>query len=414
MTDPVPPAGRRRGPPFEPMPEWAGPATRLVHGTRRPELNAGAVVPPIYQTSTFHFPAAHSESAGHGGVFLYTRLENPTLEGPTETIRQLERGEEARLFSSGMGAISATVLSLVRSGDELVALQDLYGGTLDLFLDLLPRFGVRVRWVTAAEARTPEEVVGPATRLVWLESPTNPTLSVVDLRRWAEVADDAGALLAVDNTFATPINQNPLALGADLVVHSATKYLAGHSDVLAGAVVGPSALLERIDAKGYLGSSPDPFAAFLLGRSLKTLSLRVARQNENGRRVVEALARHPAVRRVYYPGRNGPEEEAIAAGQMRGRGGMLSLTLRDGPAAVDPFLRHLRFVHVASSLGSVESLASVPAITSHRHLSGEELAARGIDSSMVRLSLGVEEPDDLVRDLTEALDGLGERPAAPL
>jgi len=414
MSDPSPPVGRARRPVFDPLPEWAGIATRLVHGTRRPELNAGAVIGPIYQTSTFHFPAAHSESAGRGQVYLYTRLENPTLEGPTETIRQLEGGEEARLFASGMGAISATILSLVRSGDEVVALRDLYGGTLDLLSELLPRFGVRVRWVTAAEAAAPEQIVHRDTRLVWLESPTNPTLSVVDLRRWAEVADDAGALLAVDNTFATPINQNPLALGADLVVHSATKYLAGHSDVLAGAVVGPRALLERIDAKGYLGSSPDPFAAFLLARSLKTLSLRIARQNENGRRVVEALARHPAVRQVFYPGRNHPQEEEIAARQMRGRGGMLSLSLRGGPSAVDPFLRRLRFVHVASSLGSVESLASVPAITSHRHLTTEELADRGIDESMVRLSLGVEEPDDLVRDLTEALDAVGDRSEAPL
>ncbi|MGA8275439.1 MAG: aminotransferase class I/II-fold pyridoxal phosphate-dependent enzyme [Thermoplasmata archaeon] len=408
------PAPPKRGASFVPLPEWAGVATRLIHGTRRPELNSGAVVGPIYQTSTFHFPAAHSESADHGKVYLYTRLENPTFEGPAETIRQLEGGEEARLFASGMGAITATVLSLVRSGDEVVALQDLYGSTLDLLTDLLPRFGVRVRLVSLAEAADPEAIVRRETRLVWLESPTNPTLSVVDIHRWADVADDRGALLAVDNTFASPINQTPLALGADLVVHSATKYLAGHSDVVAGAVVGPEALLRRIDAKGYLGASPDPFVAFLLARSLKTLSLRVARQNENGRRVAEALSRHPAVRRVFYPGRNSPEEEAIAARQMRGRGGVLSLALRAGPEAVDPFLRHLRFVHVASSLGSVESLASVPGLTSHRHLTAKELAERGIDGSMVRLSLGIEEPDDLVRDLTEALDALRPAPAAPL
>jgi len=413
MSDTPAPGRTRRGS-FDPLPEWAGVATRLVHGARRPELNAGAVVGPIYQTSTFHFPSAHSESSDRGKVYLYTRLDNPSLEGPAETIRQLEGGEEARLFGSGMGAIAATVLSLVRSGDEVVTLQDLYGGTLDLFTDLLPRFGVRVRFVTAAEAEQPEAVLHRGTRLVWLESPTNPTLTVVDLRQWADAADAAGALLAVDNTFATPINQTPLALGADLVVHSATKYLAGHSDVLAGAVVGPEELLRRIDAKGYLGASLDPFAAFLLSRSLKTLSLRVARQNENGRRVVEALSRHPAVRRVYYPGRNSPAEEAIAARQMRGRGGMFSLTLRAGPEAVDPFLRRLHFVHVASSLGSVESLASVPAITSHRHLSPSELAERGIETSMVRFSLGVEEPDDLVRDLTEALDALGPPPAASL
>jgi cystathionine gamma-synthase len=411
---PPEPAPRKRGGTFVPLPEWAGVATRLVHGTRRPELNSGSVVGPIYQTSTFHFPAAHSESAGRGKVYLYSRLENPTLEGPAETLRQLEGGEEARLFASGMGAVTATFLSLLRSGDEVVALRDLYGSTTDLLTDLLPRFGVRVRLVTPAEAAEPEAVIRSGTRLVWLESPTNPTLSVVDLHRWADVADDRGALLAVDNTFASPINQTPLALGADLVVHSATKYLAGHSDLLAGAIVGPEALLERIDAQGYLGATLDPFAAFLLARSLKTLSLRVARQNENGRRVADALARHPAVRQVFYPGRNSPDEEGIAARQMRGRGGIVSFSLRAGPEVVDPFLTRLRFVHVASSLGSVESLACVPGLTSHRHLTPVELAERGIDGSMVRLSLGVEEPDDLVRDLTEALDSLGSPPAAPL
>jgi methionine-gamma-lyase len=401
-------------PRFDPLPEWAGVGTRLVHGARRPERNAGAVVPPIYQTSTFHFPAEHSESAESGSVYLYTRLDNPGFEGPTETIRQLEGGEAARLFATGMGAISATVLSLVKSGDEIVALDELYGSTLDLLGEMLRKFGVRVRFVSIQEASEPEAVVGPGTRLIWLESPTNPKLSVVDLRRWADVADDRGAVLAVDNTFATPINQNPLALGADLVVHSATKYLGGHSDLLAGAVVGPTALVDRIDAKGYLGASPDPFATFLLERSLKTLALRVARQNENGLRVADALARHPAVRAVYYPGRNSHDEEQIAARQMRGRGGMLSITLRGGAAAVDPFLRHLRFVHVASSLGSVQSLACVPALTSHRHLTADELSARGIDPSMVRLSLGIEEPEDLVRDLTEALDAVTALASAPL
>jgi cystathionine gamma-synthase len=363
-------------------------------------------VAPIYQTSTFHFPAPYSEAADHGKVYLYTRLENPSVEIPTEILRGLEGGEEARLFGSGMGAITATILSLVNSGDEIVALQELYGGTTDLLTELAPRLGIPVRFVPFEGVAVPEANIPRGTRLVWLETPTNPTLSVVDIERWARAADAAGALLVVDNTFATPINQNPLALGADLVVHSATKYLAGHSDVVAGAIVGARTLLRRIDSKGYFGSSPDPFAAFLLARSLKTLSLRVTRQNETGRRVADALSRHRAVRRVFYPGRNGPEEEAIAARQMRGRGGMVSISLKGGTRAVDPFLRHLRFVHVASSLGSVEYLASVPSLTSHRHLSVEGLRARGIDEGLVRLSLGIEEPEDLVRDLTEALDTL--------
>ena len=395
------PVHRRR---FDPLPEWVGPSTRLVHGARRPELGAGAVVPPIYQTSTFHWPASHSEAAERSEAYEYTRTDNPTLEVPAEIVRQLEGGQASRLFGSGMGAITATVLSLLRTGEEVVSLESLYGGTTDLLTDLLPRYGVRVREVPDAGAREPERHVVAGARLVVLESPTNPTLRVHDIRRWADAAHGVGAPLLVDNTFATPINQNPLALGADLVVHSATKYLGGHADLLAGVVVGSEDLVGRIDAKGYLGSAVDPFAAFLLARGLRTLALRVARQNENGLRVAQSIQGHRAVARVHYPGWADEREEAIARRQMRGRGGMVSISLKAGAAAVEPFLRHLRFVHVAPSLGGVESLASVPRQSSHQHLDSVQLASRGIDDGLVRLSCGIEDPDDLVRDITEALD----------
>lgn len=269
--------GLKPRPRFDPLPEWVGPSTRLVHGARRPEYNAGAVVPPIYQTSTYHFPASFSEAADRGGVYLYSRLANPTVEVPTELLRQLEGGEAARLFGSGMGAVMSVLLSLLKSGDEVVALDVLYGGTLDVLTDLFPGYGVSVRFVSEREAREPEAVLTSRTRIAWLESPTNPLLTVHDLARWGKACDSVGAILAVDNTFATPINQNPIALGADLVVHSATKYLGGHHDLVAGAVVGPADLLSRIDTKGNIGAMLDPFAAFLLGRSLKTLALRVAR-----------------------------------------------------------------------------------------------------------------------------------------
>ena len=398
--------GPKPRPRFDPIPEWAGPSTRLVHGARRPELNAGSVVPPIYQTSTFHFPTEFSEAADRGGVYLYSRLANPTVEVATELLRQLEGGEAARLFGSGMGAFTSVLLSLLQSGDEVVALDVLYGGTLDVLTDYFPRLGVRVRFVSAREAREPEALLTEQTRIAWIESPTNPLLTVHDIARWSKAADAAGTILVVDNTFASPINQNPLALGADLVVHSATKYLGGHSDLIAGGIVGPADLLSRIDAKGDIGASLDPFAAFLLTRSLKTLALRVARHNENGRRVAEALADHPAVGHVYYPGRASPEEEAIAARQMHGRGGMVAISLKGGVDAAERFVHRLRFVHSAASLGGVESLASVPALTSHRHLSSEERTRRGIDDGLVRFSFGIEDPEDLVRDLTEALDSL--------
>lgn len=398
--------GLKPRPRFDPIPEWVGPSTRLVHGARRPDYNSGAVVPPIVQSTTYHFPAEFSESADKGGVYLYSRLANPSVEVPTELLRQLEGGEAARLFGSGMGAFTSLLLSLLQSGDEVVALDVLYGGTLDILTDIFPRFGVTVRYVNEREAREPESVLSEKTSIAWIESPTNPLLTVHDINRWAKAADSVGAILVVDNTFATPINQNPLALGADLVVHSATKYLGGHADLVAGGIVGPTDLMSRIDTKGNLGSPLDPFAAYLLGRSLKTLALRVARHNENGRRVADALATHPLVRRVYYPGRASAEEEAIAARQMRGRGGMVTLSLTGGVEVAGRFLRRLRLVHSASSLGGVESLASVPALTSHRHLTSEERERRGIDEGLIRFSFGIEDPDDLVRDLSEALDSL--------
>ncbi|MGP8072355.1 MAG: trans-sulfuration enzyme family protein [Thermoplasmata archaeon] len=413
MTEPEAPTTPQRRSRFDPIPEWVGLGTRVVHAGRLPDLNAGAIAAPIYQTSTYHYPAEFSEAAAGGHVHLYSRITNPSFEAPAEVLRDLEGGEEARLFASGMGATSAVLLSLLRSGDEVVALQELYGGTTDLLHDLRSRFGIRLHEVTPEGAAEPEHVVRRGTRLVWLESPTNPTLRVIDLKRWADAADAAGALLVVDNTFATPVNQTPLALGADLVVHSATKYLGGHSDLVAGAIVGPSALLKRIDAKSFLGASIDPFAAFLLGRSLKTLAVRMARHNANGARVAAALASHPAVRQVHYPGRNSADEEAIAARQMRGRGGMISLSLAGGAAAVAPFLHRLQLVQVACSLGGVESLVSVPGETSHRHLTVAELGARGIDEGLVRISLGVEDADDLLRDLDEALRG-GAGPTAAL
>ncbi len=393
---------------FEPLPEWVQPATRLVHAGRLPDLNAGAIAPPIYQTSTFRYPAEYSEAAAQGHVHMYSRLSNPSVDGPSEVLRQLEGGEEARLFASGMGATSAVLLSLLRTGDEVVALETLYGGTTDLLEDLGARFRLQVRTVPPDAAEAPESLVRRGTKLVWLESPTNPTLTLVDLRRWAEAADSVGAVLVVDNTFATPINQNPIALGADLVVHSATKYLGGHSDLVGGAVVGPTALLGRIDPKYALGAPMDPFAAFLLARSLKTLDVRMARHNATGVQVAAALKDHPAVARVHYPGHHGPPEEALARRQMRGRGGMIALSLRGGAEAVPRFLKRLRLVQVAASLGGVESLVSVPAATSHRHLSKSQLAARGIDPGLVRISLGLEDPGDLVRDLSEALTASAE------
>lgn len=406
MTDSDPPMqGPRRR--FEPLPEWVGPSTRAVHSGRRRDANAGAVVFPIYETSTYRYPAEFSEARDHGEVHLYTRLDNPTQEVAAELVRSLEGAEAARVFGSGMGAISTTVLTFASPGDEVVAIEDLYGGTLDLLRHLLPRFGVKVRFVSAAEAAHPEACLSDRTRVVLLESPTNPVLRIYDLRAWAEAAARVGALTIVDNTLATPINQSPLRLGADLVLHSASKSLAGHSDVIAGAVAGTAELVGKIGAThAVLGSPLDPFAAFLLTRGMKTLAVRVARQNENGARVYAAVRGHPNVRRAHYPGSEDSASEEVAGRQMRGRGGVVAFEVAGGADGARRFLHGLRQVEVASSFGGVESLVSVPSETSHRGLTSAEAEARGIRPGLVRLSCGIEDADDLVRDVTEALDGV--------
>ncbi|MDE1819396.1 MAG: aminotransferase class I/II-fold pyridoxal phosphate-dependent enzyme [Euryarchaeota archaeon] len=385
-------------------PTWAF-DTIAVHGAHEPDLNAGSVLPPIYQTSTYHYPAPFSEAREPGRVHLYTRVDNPNQEQAGEVIRRLEGAEAGRVFSSGMAALSAALLGLLKQGEEVVALEDLYGNTVTLLRDDFPRFGLKVRWVPSDRSSDVRSFLSPQTRLLLLESPTNPTLRVHDIGLWARVAHDAGALLLVDNTFASPVNQNPVALGADLVMHSATKSLGGHSDIIAGALAGRTSLLERMDGFAHtLGGSLDPLAAFLLVRGIKTLPLRVRRQNENGRAVVEGLQGHPKVERLHFPGSASDPEEKLCQRQMRGRTGMVSVVVRGGREGARRFMGALRLIHPASSLGGVESLASMPVETSHRQLSLEELHRRGIAEGMVRLSLGVEDPGDLLADLKRALD----------
>lgn len=365
------------------------------------------MIPPIYQTSTYHYPEAYSEARNGGRVHLYSRVDNPTQTQASEVIRRLEGAAAGRVFSSGMAALSAALLGLLKQGEEVVASEELYGNTVTLLRDEFPRFGFQVRWVPSERSSHVEEFLSPRTRLLVLETPTNPTLRVHDIARWAKAAHGVGAHLLVDNTFASPVNQNPIAQGADLVMHSATKSLGGHSDLIAGALAGPTSLLERLDPFAHtLGAALDPLAAFLLIRGIKTLPLRVRRQNENGRAVAEQLSEDPKVEQVLVPGSGSPEEEAICGRQMRGRTGMVSIVVRGGRPGAHRFMAGLRLVHPASSLGGVESLASMPVETSHRSLSPEELARRGISEGMVRLSLGIEDPSDLVADLTQALRGV--------
>jgi len=382
-----------------------GPGTTAVHGRRA--APRGALAVPIVQTSTFAFGSAAEMRRyldGDEELFLYTRYANPTVRELEESLAAVEGAEAALALSSGMAAMTTAVTSLVRAGDEVLASRALYGGTVHLVTELLPRFGVAGRLVAAADLARIDRVAGGRSRVLIVESPTNPTLEVVDIGAVCASAHARGLAVVVDNTFATPLLQRPLALGADLVMHSLTKGLAGHSDVVGGALAGPR---ERIGAARatmkVLGGCLDPHAAFLALRGLKTLHLRVPRQCENALALARRLEGHPAVRRVLYPGLPSHPGHDVARRQMSGFGGMVTLVLEGGLAAAERFYDRLRLVARAASLGGVESLASLPLHTSHYGLSGDELREAGIDPGMVRLSLGVEDADDLIADVEQAL-----------
>jgi len=381
--------------------------TLTVHTSDAPDYNAGAVIPPIYQTSTFNYPEEYSEAREQGVVHLYTRLGNPTLTLAAQGVAMLEGAERGRVFSSGMAAISTGLLSLLRGGDEIVALDELYGSSIALMRDYLPHWGVHVKWVPAGESSNIMEMVGERTKVLYMETPTNPTLRVHDIALWSKAAKSVGAILVVDNTFATPVNQNPISLGANLVAHSATKYLSGHSDLVAGVLVGSEKHFVDVDnIAACLGGVLDPMGAFLLSRGLKTLGVRMKRHNENGRAVSDDLDGHPKIDRIHYPGRYSREEEKIVGRQMQGRGGMVTIELKGGLKAAHKLMHRLKYFHSATSLGSVGSLVCLPLETSHHQLSPEERASRGIVDGMVRLSLGIEDPSDLISDLREALSGV--------
>ena len=382
-----------------------GPGTRAVHGRRG--ARTGPLAAPIVQSSTFAFASAAEMRRyleGDEELFLYTRYANPTVRELEETLAAVEGAPAALALSSGMAAMTTALLSLVGTGDEVLASASLYGGTVRLLTGLLPRFGVSARFVPTAQLERVDRVAGERSRVLVLESPTNPTLDVVDLQAACAAAHARGLVVVADNTFATPHLQQPLALGADLVMHSLTKALAGHSDVIGGALAGSAERIEAArSAMRVLGGCMDPHAAFLVLRGLKTLHLRVERQCENALALARRLEGHPAVRRVLYPGLASHPGHAVARRQMRAFGGMVTLVLEGGLPAAERFYDRLSLVARAASLGGVESLASLPVHTSHHGLPEEKLREAGIDPGMVRLSVGVEDADDLVADVEQAL-----------
>ena len=373
-------------------------STRAVHVGQGPDAETGAVVQPIHMATTF---AQQGVGKHHG--FEYSRTGNPTRNALEENLAALEDAKHCLAFASGLGA-ETTLMLLLNPGDHVVYMEDVYGGTFRLFDKVLKRYGLSFSAVDAADVDAVEGAMTPSTRMVWLESPTNPLLRVVDIDAVSEVAHTHGAVVCVDNTFATPYLQQPLHLGADVVVHSATKYIGGHSDVVGGALMTNDGELEKQLRfhQNAVGAVPSPFDCWLLLRGVKTLALRVERQSANAMEVARALHGHRAVKRVYYPGLGEHPNHPVAARQMRLFGGMVSFEVADEATAFR-VLERLKIFALAESLGAVESLAEHPARMTHASIPPQERKRAGVGDGLIRLSIGVEDVADLIADLEQAL-----------
>jgi cystathionine beta-lyase/cystathionine gamma-synthase len=384
-----------------------GPATELIHAG---EVDRGVSVPlttPIYETTTFVFDNAQEVVAyneGRSAKHLYSRYTNPTVISAEQKLAALDRAESALLFSSGQGATTTILMAHAKAGDEIVCGAAIYGGTLHLLQDVLGKFGVSPRFVSLEDLAAPERILSAKTRVLWFESPINPTLRCVDVKRVADACRAAGVLSVIDNTFASPINQQPLALGIDLAMQSATKYLNGHSDVTGGVVTGPARLVAPIEkVRRMVGTVMDPHPAYALGRGLKTLPLRVARHNASAQTVAEFLAKDRRVRQVFYPGLPSHPDHEIAKRQMLGFGGMVCFDLDGRFDRAERFYDRLQLIKRAASLGGVESLVSMPVLTSQWGHTDDQLRQAGVTRGMLRLSVGLEDAADLIADLDQAL-----------
>jgi methionine-gamma-lyase len=385
--------------------KW-GDATLAIHRGEARHGRNGPVAPEIVRSSTFTFSSTEEMkrwAEGKSSAYIYTRYGNPTLTIAEEKIAALEGAEAAVVAASGMAAISSALLAVLSAGDEVISTAQLYGGTYRLMRDLFPRMGIRVRHVEPDLAGI-EDLVTTQTRCLYVETPTNPAMRLVDLRRTVEIAREYKLTSIVDNTFASPVLQKPIGMGFDMVVHSATKYLAGHSDLIGGAVAGSRGWIGRVRENIiYLGGCMDPEGAFLLIRGMKTLTVRVERQCKTAMQVARFLERHPRVARVHYPGLASHADHRLARQQMRDFGGMLSFDVKGGIAAARRVCDRVKVFSLAASLGGVESLVVLPAYTSHYRMSKQELERAGVESGTVRMSIGLEDPADLIDDLRQAL-----------
>ena len=379
---------------------WSG--ERDAHWARGTQVPVALGVSFGYQTVEEWLEVAQGKKVGH----IYGRNTNPTVAAFEDKVRDLEGAEAATSFSSGMAAISNTLFTLLSPGDRVVSINDTYGGTNKIFIEFLPRFQIEVFLCDTTDHAAIEAAVAKGCKLLYLESPTNPTVKIVDIARLAAAAHRQEALVVVDNTIATPINQHPLQLGSDLVVHSATKFLGGHADALGGAVCGSRELVSRIfHFREINGACLEPMSAYLLLRGMKTLHLRIRQQNESALQIARFLQSHAKVAKVFYPGLDVHENHEIARRQMSGFGGVVSFALQGGFDAVKSFLPRLRYANLAANLGAVETVAGPPATTSHVESTPEERSAHGIPEALIRYSVGIEDVQDLIADLQQALDG---------
>ncbi|MES2462121.1 MAG: cystathionine gamma-synthase family protein [Armatimonadota bacterium] len=384
--------------------------TAAVWGGETDRFYKGATTTPIVNSVAFGYDDLdewYDVATGKAQGYIYSRNTNPTVRVLEEKIALLEGAESATAFATGMGAISNTLFALLAPGKRVVSIKDSYGGTSKLFLEFLPKINVSVTLCETTDHEQIEAEIAKGCDLLYLETPTNPTLKIVDIRRLSTAAKKVGAVVAVDNTFATPVNQNPLALGADLVLHSATKFLGGHSDAMGGLLCGSNELVEKVfHYREITGASLHPESAYMIARGMKTLELRIERQNASALKIAHFLKAHPKVEDVFYPGLETHVGHAIAKEQMRGFGGILSFSLPGGYDTVRTFLPKLKLVHRAASLGSVSTLAGPPRTTSHVELSPEQRSHLGIPEGLIRYSVGIENVEDLMADLESALSEL--------
>ncbi len=391
------------------------PETAAVRGASDLEKKNAPVTPPIYQTSTFEVTDNAEQIRVTTTDRYYTRWGNPTITLAEQTVAALEGTESALVFASGMGAITTTVLALLKAGDHIVAQRDIYGGVTKFFSEWLPKLRIETTFVDTNDYEQHARAIRPSTKMLYVESPTNPSLRIVDMKKTAGLAKQHGLISMIDSTFGSPINQRPAEYGFDLVMHSGTKYLSGHADLTCGVISGRSDLIHQIgETRKTLGNCMDPHAAWLLIRGMKTLAVRVARHNENALRVAEFLEGHAKVRKVHYPFLKGHPQLAIAREQMSGGSGMVTFEVDGTGDDARRVSEAMKLFTLATSLGGVESLVSIPVLTSHAMISAEQRAQMGVTEQMVRLSVGIEAVEDLIADLDHALQSVGARVAVPI